>query len=219
MHVKRMIFGAVAGVMLGAGTARAQGSAASPFFVDGTVFVGIEERSRSEISGLDDLSTGENPSDRVLGGALSVGTFLGSRVSARLEIALLGETALHTEAVIGSIETSIVDRYIASQSYSVLAGYHPPSTARVRLAYLAGVAFVRLREEFIQQLSSEGFPPIIPPTVDVIRGKQVSYGPTVMVGLDGVLRLRGHLDLVPQIRMTAASGLSIRPGVALRWRR
>jgi hypothetical protein len=206
-------------MLIGVRPAQAQGTAESPLFIDGNVFLGLEYRSRSIFSGTQTAETGQDASDQVLGGGFAIGTFLGSQVSARLEVAMLGETALRTESNIGSLERSIVDRYISSRTFSVLAGYHPPSTGRVRLVYVGGVAFIRLQEEFVQQLVREGIPPFIPSTVEVIEGKQVLYGPTVMVGMDAAVRLGRHVDVVPQIRVTSASGLSVRPGVSLRWRR
>jgi hypothetical protein len=202
-----------------ASPARAQGTTERAVFADGVVFLGIEQRSYTQFSGSDTVATGENASDEVLGGGFAIGTFLGSRASARVEIALLSETALHTDSQIGSIETSTVDRFLSAQSYSVLAGYHPPASGRVRFAYVAGVAFVRLREEFIQVLRREAQPPFVPVLEETVRGKQVQYGPTVIVGMDAAVSLGGHFDLVPQIRVTSASGLSVRPGVAVRWRR
>lgn len=218
--MKAIVVGVLVAMVLGAQPAQAQGTTGSPLFVEGSLFLGLEYRSRSQVSdGGTTADPAANPSDQVLGGGFAVGTFLGPRVSARLEVALLSETALHTESVIGSVETLIVDRYIAGQTFSLLAGYHPPARGRVQVAYVAGVAFVRLREEFIQQIRREGFPPLIPASVDIIQGTQVVYGPTVMVGMDAAVRLSSHLDLVPQVRVTSASGLSVRPGVALRWRR
>jgi hypothetical protein len=187
-------------------------------FVDGVLFLGIEQRSYTEFSGSDTPATGQNPSDQVLGGGFAIGTFLGPRASARVEVALLGETAIHEDSQIGAIETSTIDRFLSGQSFSVLAGYHPPTSGRVQYAYVAGVAFVRLREEFTQVLRREATPPFSPAVQETVQGKQVQYGPTVIVGMDAAVRLGRHIDLVPQIRVTSASGLSVRPGVSVRWR-
>jgi hypothetical protein len=198
--------------------AGAQDARPAGMFAEGVVFAGLEFRSHTLFGGTEVVEAGVNPSDQVLGGGFAIGTFLGPQVSVRAEVALLSETALHTEGSIGDVQTSIVDRYISGQTFSVLAGYHPRSSGRVRLAYLGGVAFVRLTEEFIQQLRRDGLPGI-PAVVDVIEGRQVVYGPTAMVGMDAAIRVASHLDLVPQVRVTAADGLSFRPGISVRWRR
>src|SRR5262245_46378849 len=99
-----------------------------------------------------------------------------------------------------------------------LTGYHAPRHARIRLAYLGGVVFLRERFRRTAVSNTAGIPPVIPASSMFSDDTTTTFRPAVAVGFDAEISLTSHVAVVPQLRVVAPSaGLSIRPGVAVRW--
>ena len=86
---------------------------------------------------------------------------------------------------------------------------------RVSLAYLGGVAFGRTESEL--EISYVPIRPTIipiPPSVN----ESIDYGVAPMVGVEGRIRLAGHVALVPGLRLHGTDGgWLIRPSLGLAW--
>jgi hypothetical protein len=115
----------------------------------------------------------------------------------------------------------------------VAAGWHQGGARRTTITYLGGMVFRRQREDATLRyiLAAPTLPPTIGPPP--VFGRPVlgpitlfdeefgstSYGAGVMAGVDVAINLSTHFAVVPQVRMVAANhALSVRPGVAMRWR-
>ena len=212
----------VAWLILGAAPAFAQTQPTSGAFVHGGVFASIERQPYSELETGDIGQTIADASGTVLGGTFGIGGFLTPRFTARLEVAIPGELDAEDERTFGLVsESSLVE--VRLRDIYVLLGYESDPTRRLRISYLAGtvVRQQRLHRELtiVGPLLPPVFPPIVvPPLVQRIEQSTVSYGTSVAIGLDVTAMLTERAALVPQVRVTAAGGgLSVRPGVSLRW--
>jgi hypothetical protein len=195
-------------------------------FVDAGGFFSFEQIANASILG--PLDSDQNASGTTGGPGLAVGTFLGPRVSLRLETAFPG--AVDSSYQIGSgLTFSSLDGVIQSTSTrveqetrscgtSVLVGYHTSRRGSVRLGFLGGVAFVRERQESTFEQTVPGFVPLLP--VRMLRTSMTvtNYEPAASVGLDADIAVTSHFAVVPQMRVQAMTGwISLRPGVAVRW--
>lgn len=208
-------------VTCGAGPALAQTQPTSGVFVHGGVFASIERQPHSELDAGDVGQTSPDPSGTVVGGTFGIGGFLTPRFTARLEVALPGELEAEEEQTVGRVSESSRTEVELRDVY-VLLGYESDPTRRVRFSYLAGAVIRQQRSH--RELTIMGpilpvIPPItIPPLVQNLEQTTVSYGTSVVLGLDATAMLGERAALVPQVRVIAAGGgLSFRPGVSLRW--
>jgi hypothetical protein len=118
------------------------------------------------------------------------------------------------------------------RSAAVLIGYHTGRRYRVRLGFLAGVAFIWQQATLVQRafpsvsplVPSESFQ-VFPSSIDFVPSRfertettSTSYRTAPAVGLDADIALGSHFTVVPRMRVQAGAGLlSLRPGLALRW--
>src|SRR6185436_18619807 len=195
------------------------------FFLDGAALAAIERRGHSDAFDLSAI---------VPGGAVGVGTFLTSDVSLRMEVAFpAGTSAASTSSIpplidlpidlpIGSLiaisSINSATTSLRSVSTMVLAAYHMKPAGRLRVAYLGGVSFERLRTNLVTTTTSAGLPPLIPTRVVRVDTTTIGYNTAIALGMDAAVELATHVALVPQVRVVAFGGfIGIRPGVAVRW--
>ena len=208
---------------------------AQSLFVDGTAFASLERRDNVATS--DALGTSLKGGGTVAGGAVTVGTWLTSQVTLRLEVALPAtlrreQTLTQTFPGLGAVPTLTYSSssQVSDQgrTFSTLVGYHTARRRGIQLGYLGGAAFVVQP----QRLRTERHTPYVVavnPTVGSPGGIQVrddvridetqvtSRGVALAVGLDADVTLSTHISAVPQIRVVGLSnGLAIRPGAAVR---
>jgi len=198
-----------------AGAAAAQGS--HGIFLDGRVLASIDQRSHLTATPPDAITTSDL-SATVFGGGFGVGTLISPRVSARVDATWVGSTT-GTQTTNSTIITTRSDAEIHSQSFSVLAGFHPSTSGRLQPGYLAGVVFNRNVEKTSSTTTSTiGLPPFISSAVTASVEEAVLYDAAIQVGFELGIRLGSHLLVVPEVRASGSGGLlSIRPGVAVRW--
>jgi hypothetical protein len=223
--MKSVVMCVLFGTLLVAPRAAAQ-SPEGTVFVSGMVIAGLERYAHANpLLPIVSLTGDRDPSGNVLGAAFSLGTWLAPRVTLQVETAFLGSTT--TNYTLGSVipaglsivpASSIYKSEQRTTSVSVLAGYHPTAGGRVRLGYLAGVAIVRVRSQDTVTTRTVGFPPLVPPNEETALGETVLYPTGVVLGADALIRASRRLGVIPHLRVVAfSSGVSIRPGVSVRW--
>jgi len=224
-------------------SASAVGAQDAPkLFVDGVAFAGFENYSHSESSvPIPEL---EGPGGLVPGGTVGVGTFLAPKVSLRFEASFPGSDEVEyngPEIYLPVDLTSLYSAYSSvgltvpiipqiryrearsSQSYSMLFAYHQGTSGRLRVSYLAGPAFLRIRESYFRSITYPQLPaipgiPIIIPPIDEIETTSIYYIPAVVIGADVEIAFGDHFKVLPQVRVVGTNGLlSVRPGIGVRW--
>lgn len=214
------------------------GHASAQSYVGASFIADVVRVSGSTAGG--DFGNGE-----AFGGALRVGTSLGSQWGVELELARTGE-----------IETTPDFQILSSLSFGFTSDPNTPPVTQIfpppqihserqlstvstflwwkqefsdrfSLVYLGGVAFTRT--EFDMSVRYEPFPiPRIPfppggvplplPGPRSFDTETVTYDADPALGLEGRIRMTDHLQLAPGIRLqTAAGGWTIRPGIGLQW--
>lgn len=199
-------------------------------FVGATGFAAVEKLPTSSGFGLDDDASGT-----VAGGALHLGLHLTPRISARLEWGLtdtlrssqtLGVNPLAASFEFGfvgsvvsggtelSIVSSSVERKRQTAVGSLLVGYHV-AAGRASIEVLGGIGFVNqdLQEGYdVRILRSQSLPFPQP------QYRTSTYHAVAVAGADVSISLTDHAALVPSVRAFALNGgLSLRPGIGLRW--
>ena len=232
-------------VLAGINPVAAQEQEAPRVFFDGAGFVSFERTGQLrygtpvvtplllgyETPVVTPLLTDRNASGTVGGGGFAVGTFLGPRVSVRLETAFpasLNSTYSTRSSIIYSVSpfgggipeviSNRIEERFRQRSAAVLLGYHTGRQHRVRLGFLAGVAF---RWEQQRTVTGQTVPAFVRPAPSVIQRSDVTsttYRPVTAVGIDADIAMVRHISFVPQMRVQAVAGLlSLRPGIAVRW--
>jgi hypothetical protein len=215
----------------GVSTASAQPSTGT-VFVSGAGFAAIESGPSSDGFGVDAPDTGGT----VAGGALGLGIHLTRHVSARVEWALTdrlelsqGNAPLATSrvdpfaglsttafpGVTATVFTSIINpgfrQSTRTSSAYTLLGYHV-GEGRLSLEALGGLGLVQQDVKSSYEVRILGLPS--PRTT----ARSTNYFAAAVVGADIRVTLTDHAALVPHVRAYAANGgLSVRPGLALRW--
>jgi hypothetical protein len=204
---------------------------AQSFFVDGTLFAGIERRAHAETNGGSSFVAGLDGT--VAGGGATIGAWLTPQVSARLEMSFpagLESSSEESYPIILPVDVSLpsvvppwvvrTDGYERTRTFAALLAYHTARRHRVQLGYIGGAAF--LVSESRETVSID-YPTIaMPPGLSVIPdpsygSSRTEYGVTVAVGLDADVSLASHFSVVPQLRVVGFNGgVSVRPGVAVR---
>lgn len=219
-------------------------AAAQPSPEPGTVFIGASGfaavEKAAETTGFGEADNGGT----VAGGALSVGVHLTQRVSARFEWGLTDRLKTNQPvgipfatgldlprlgATLGGIEAgfsfgtpqltaSVVETSYRQERQTMaglaLLGYHL-GDGRVSLEVLGGLGLVNQEIETSYD-------------VRILRGQRLSlpqpsyststYHAVGVVGADVTVALTDHAAVVPSIRAFALNnGLSLRPGLGLRW--
>lgn len=203
----------------------------------GTVFIGaggfanIERFPRSTGSGLFEASADGSAS----GGALSMGVFLTPRVSARVEWAMTdwleydGDASivyplyLERGLVLDRPASSIVgglnaDRRRTKAGFALL-GYHL-GTGRASVELLGGLGWIaqttRTTYDFRILMPALSMPSLIP--LPYSETQTSMYQTVGVAGMDVAVSLTHHAAVVPSVRVFGTGGgLSVRPGVGIRW--
>jgi hypothetical protein len=206
------VFFAALALVACAETAQAQTAVAERAYVTGGVFVDVKRFSGDPTEGILD---GE-----AAGGAVAVGTFIGSRWDLQLGLDMGGfsRTERPRTITIGKDTfslTSIAENKVVS--VTTLLRFRATPHGRVRLGYLGGLSFVRLHRKFHTE-APDGTPPGLIPKPD----EQLDYSAAPTVGIDARIAINDHLSLVPGIyacvfRFGDESGVLVRPRVGVRW--
>ena len=204
---------------------------AQSFFVDGTLFAGIERRAHAETAGGSSSIGGIDGT--VVGGGVTIGAWLTPHLSARLEMAFpagLESSSELSYPIIIPVDIPVpralppvvrTESYERTRTFAALLAYHTARRHRVQLGYVGGAAFLasESRETVSIDLPAIVLPPgLLPPIPYQSYGSSLTeYGVTVAVGLDADVSLASHFSVVPQLRVVGFdNGLSLRPGVAVR---
>jgi hypothetical protein len=107
---------------------------------------------------------------------------------------------------------------------SVLVGYHPPTTGRIRFGFRGGLTFLHTstntREVVTYTPLNNTVPPFPVPTPapDITQSSSVANEMAATVAGEVAIALHGHFAVVPEIRALGVSTrYIIRPGASLRW--
>jgi hypothetical protein len=197
-------------------------------YISAGTFAAIEQApSSSGLAGVDSDTGGTVP-----GGMLGVGVHLTPRVSARVEWSITGELDIAQSyaypaqlqlapGVSSSMPISdlsiyapgIESRRRTTSGYALL-GYHVTGR-RLGLEVLGGVGLVNedtTSEYDVRILARSIFPSPMPEL------KTSAYHAVAVVGADLAVSLTRRAAVVPSVRAYALNGgLSVRPGVSLRW--
>lgn len=214
---------AASALLVSAAAASAQATTGTTFLTAGA-FAAIERPATTEGPGYDPGSL----DGTVAGGLLGVGVHLTDHVSARLEGALTDWLTERGPSYGYPIATrpealSLVPSFEQSrrtQAWFATLGYRVGG-GRVRLEPLAGLALVneRVRTSYDVRIlaASSMMPPNLASTVPA-GVTTSSWLTTAVVGADVRVALTEHAAVVPHVRAYAVQGgLSVRPGVAVRW--
>lgn len=199
--------------------------ASGTVFISGAAFAAIEKAPEAKGIGI----TAGDASGTVAGGALGIGVYLTPRVSARFEWSLtdalkesqhLGISPLAATSAAGLVfpGTTIVDQTYESRRSTAagfaLLGFHV-AAGRASVEVLGGLGLVHqdmTTSYDVRILPAFGLPV---PRTDYTAS---SYAAAAVVGADLAVGLTEHASIVPHVRAYALSGgLSLRPGLALRW--
>jgi hypothetical protein len=157
---------------------------------------------------------------QVAGGAVAIGTFIGSRWDLQLGLDMSGfSRTQHPRDITLQRETITLTSVAENQALSVatLLRFRASSHGRLRLGYLGGLTFVRLHRKF-HSTAPAGTPSALIPKPD----ERIDYTAAPTVGIDVRIALTEHLSLVPGLhacvfRLSDESGLLVRPRIGLRW--
>jgi hypothetical protein len=208
-----MVAGATAVLLsIAAHTAEAQTTIVETAYVTGGVFVDVKRFSGDPSEGILD---GE-----VAGGAVAIGTHIGSRWDLQLGLDIGGFSQTERPRAITFGRETITLTSVAENRVSTVATllrFRSTPHGRVRLGYLGGLSFVRLHRKFHTE-AAEGTPPGLIPK----PGERVDYSAGPTVGIDARIAINDHLSIVPGIyacvfRFVDESGLLVRPRVGVRW--
>jgi hypothetical protein len=169
------------------------------FYVSATVFGDIERFSQDST----DLMNGQTG-----GLGIGIGTFVTPRWSLEFEAAmprfidqgLRVQTFQPLSGGINYVQEARTQTRHRTDTGTVLLGFHPSRRGRVRMAYCAGVVFVRLRLETMQDVTVS--------EVTGIRTGHSSLARTDLIlapvfQLEASVRLTRRLALVPHFRASA----------------
>jgi hypothetical protein len=218
-------------VVLAPGLARAQPSTGT-VFISGSAFAAIERSPTS--SGFGARESDGNGT--VAGGMLGVGIHLTEKISARFEWSLTDALRDREEGVasssfsprmrswpptapigrLGGPSLGIVPivpetKRTTSAAFAML-GYHVPA-GRASIELLGGLGLLNsdLETSYDVRITAERL--AVPAAYT-----SSTYHAVAVVGADVAVRLTEHAAVVPQVRAYAlGGGLSVRPGLSLRW--
>lgn len=208
----RRLLCAVGAILAIAGTARAQPVATESAYVTGGAFVEVKRFSGDPTEGILD--------GHAAGGALAVGTHIGSQWDLQLGLDVTGFSRSERPRTVTLQKqtytlTSIAENQVLS--VATLLRYRGAAHGRVRLGYLGGLSFIKLHRRFHSE-AADGTPAGLIPRSEEL----VDYSAAPTVGLDARIALSQHLSLIPGIhacvfRFGSDSGLLVRPRIGLRW--
>lgn len=185
-------------------------------------------------------STGAGPADggngEVLSGALRLGTSLGDRWGAELEVGLparlesdrgpetfllsgISDSLNVPNSVSVAPRNPIVPTFRAERrnvTVSTVAWVRQRVSDSVDLAYLGGLGFYRVTQR--TDVSFGGSPLALSFIREALRSRSVTYGVGPVVGMEGRIALTDHVRLVPAVRLHAlGSTWLVRPTVGIGW--
>lgn len=201
-----------AGLLAAPGTVKAQTPIAESAYVTGGVFADVKRFSGDPTEGVLDGTAG--------GGAIAVGTSIGSRWDLQVALDVTGFSKTRRERDITFQREKItLTSVVENQALSVatLLRFRSAPHGRVRLGYLGGLSFVRLHRKFHTE-APEGTPAGLIPRPN----ERVDYSAAPTVGIDARIALTEHLSVIPGVhacvfRFAEESGLLVRPRIGVRW--
>jgi hypothetical protein len=115
---------------------------------------------------------------------------------------------------------------------SVLIGYHPPASGRIRPGFLGGISIMHRRETFIVASTSFIFesprpdvtgglvPSVVVPSLRLNEYTATGNVLTATLAAEAAIVLSDRAAVVPELRVHAGGlgAILIRPGAAVRWR-
>jgi len=187
-------------------------SSAHAQYVSGSLFGDIK-RFSGDID--DPVLNGEG-----VGGGLTIGTALHPRLDLQVGVDVPRFTSTSRDRNVTFQRNVITMRSVTGNqtlSVSALVRVHGVGRGRVQLGYLAGLSIVRLRRDFHTEAPADTPASLIPRPAGSVA---YAAGPTL--GIDASIAMTPHLAFVPGVRATVfsmsdASGVYMRPRVALRW--
>ena len=208
----------------------AAASAQTTGYIAGAVFADVKQFSHVKTPA-DGLYSSTNDSATTGGGAFRIATWLhpnvtlqvGADASAKTTVDAVDAPSILFTATIGgiSIPRPQFDLKSTTQftTVTVALGFHPTSTGRVRLGYLAGYALVKgtSTSEFVEL---EEIPPTFSRLPGYIKAKRTikQNSGAFMIGAEAAISLTSSLALAPELRVLTFGGtFLIRPGVGVRW--
>ena len=210
----------------------ATASAQSRGYIAGAVFTDIKQFTHINTTPPDGFLSAANNSATTAGGDVRIGTWLhpnvtleiGAGASARTTVpGIDGPYALATFDFGGiSIPRPQLDLKSTTQFtlVTVALGFHPTSTGRVRMGYLAGWALVR-ETSTSEFLELEEIPPTFSRLPGYIKTKRTikQNAGAFLIGAEAAITLTSNLALAPEVRVLSFGGVFlIRPGVGVRWK-
>lgn len=223
---RRVVLGIV-GVLICSAAASAQTTG----YIAGAVFADVKQFTHIKTTPPDGFLSAANSSATTAGGDLRIGTWLhpnvtleiGAGASARTTVdGTDGPNALAIATIGGiSIPRPLFDLKSTTQftTVTVALGFHPTSTGRVRLGYLAGYALVR-GTSTSEYLELEEVPPTFSRLPGYIKAKRTikQNSGAFVLGAEAAVSLTSSLALAPEVRVLTFGGtFLIRPGVGVRW--
>lgn len=221
----------VVGSLLAVTPAAAQ-PRASTVFISAAVLAVVDESSNTGGLGLG-LAATPDGSSTVAGGALGLGVHLTPRVSVRAEVNIAGRAKTETNlpgvlssgfpSGIGTSITLTQQFKTTRESTPVFAllAYHLPA-GRLTVEVVGGLGIVHqsVTSSYESTISGPGLGPggtfLPPPTRTEVKSS--GYDAAAVVGADFAVAATNHLAVVPQVRAYVLNGgLSLRPGIGLRW--
>ncbi|MCC6989714.1 MAG: hypothetical protein IT181_11985 [Acidobacteria bacterium] len=201
-------------------------------FISGGAFAAIEQFPTSSGFGVPESDSGGT----VAGGMLGVGVHLTEKISARVEWSLtdalrqrqdsfaypyLGAelTSFLPTTSIGrfgepalSVVPIVPETTLTTAAAFALLGYHVPAgRASIELVGGLGLLNTDVETSYDVRIAAERI------TVPAAYTSS-TYHAVAVVGADVAVRLTDHAAVVPQVRAYAlGGGLSVRPGLSLRW--
>lgn len=207
--------GSAFGLLIGlvpASPACAQSTITESAYVTGGMLLDVKRFSGDPSEGVLD--------GNVSGGAVAVGTFIGSRWDLQLGVDATGFSRTERPRVVTLQKesftlTSVVENQVVT--VATLLRFRAAPHGRLRLGYLGGLSFIRLHRKF-HTTADDGAPAGLVPKPD----QSVDYSAAPTVGLDARIALSTHLSLVPGIyacvfRFAEQSGFLVRPRIGVRW--
>jgi len=230
-RIVRIAAAATLGALLWTSTARAQ-----PVYVAGSV--GADVGRTGSAGGSDAPGTGE-----AVAFSLRVGTGLTPRFG--LELDFTRPSEIETDETLDYSILGVPRNAITPDLLRVLSDVSLPSlpipdivgytvhtaqrattmtaaawarqeiTPRLSLVYTGGIAFGRVERRITTTFGVPGIPESIYPSTEV---RTVEYQAGPMAGFEGRLRVTGHVQLIPGVRvLSLGGGWVVRPAVSLGW--
>ena len=199
-------------LLVPAPAAEAQSPIVESAYVTGGTFLGVKRFSGDPTEG---VLNGE-----ATGGAIAVGTSIGSRWDLQVGLDVTGFSETRRPRDITFQRDTITLTSVAENqvvSVATLLRFRAAPRGRLRLGYLGGLSFVRMHRRFHTD-APDGTPTGLIPRPD----ERVDYSAAPTVGIDARIAVSDHLSVIPGIhacvfRFADESGFLVRPRIGVRW--